>query len=64
MNAAVDVFKGTLAWTVCAMCIVIKINAQPIRDGRIIDAEYDDGIRSDFTRLARQTFVGFFCVPP
>jgi hypothetical protein len=36
---------------------------QPIRDGLVIDAEYDDGIRSDFTRLARQAFVDFFRSP-
>ncbi|MGA9033179.1 MAG: hypothetical protein WB402_11740 [Sulfuricaulis sp.] len=33
---------------------------QPIHDGLVIDAEYDDGIRSDFTRLARQAFIDFF----
>jgi len=36
---------------------------QPIRDGLVIDAEYDDGIRSDFTRLARQAFIDFFRSP-
>ena len=36
---------------------------QPMRDGLVIDAEYDDGIRLDFTRLARQAFVDFFRSP-
>jgi len=36
---------------------------QPIHDGLVIDAEYDDGIRSDFTRLARQATIDFFRSP-
>lgn len=48
-------------FTPCALSA--WINAQPIRDGLVIDAEYDDGIHSDFTHLARQAFVDFFRSP-
>ena len=37
------------------MRIVVRINAQPARDGIVIDADDDNGVRPDFLDLACET---------
>ena len=54
-SAAVNVFNRKVARRVHAMRIVVRINAQPARDGIVIDADDDNGVRPDFLDLVRET---------
>ena len=53
--AAIKMFNRKVARRVHAMRIVVRINAQPARDGIVIDADDDNGVRPDFLDLARET---------
>src|SRR3989344_7941266 len=58
-HAAVHVLHGAIVRTVRAARIVVGIVQQPVRDGFVIDADDDNGVRPDFLGLARETAVDF-----
>src|SRR3990172_10303321 len=58
-HAAVHVLHGAIVRTVRAARIVVGIVQQPVRDGFVIDADDDNGVRPDFPGLARETALDF-----
>src|SRR3989304_3640885 len=58
-HAAVHVLHGAIVRTVRAARIVVGIVQQPVRDGFVIDADDDNGVRPDFPGLAREAAVDF-----